>query len=62
LKPNRVEKRIKSAFLLKAENLSRGFETIFLERETLLLKRRLFGNNGGRAILKMHLVGSQKQF
>jgi hypothetical protein len=30
------------------------------EIETLLLKRRLFETIEGRAILKMHLVGSQK--
>jgi len=42
LKSNRVEKGIKSAFLLKAENLSRGFETIFLFNRNSFAKEETF--------------------
>jgi hypothetical protein len=42
LKPNRVEKRIKFAFLSKVENLSRGFETIFLWNRDSFAKDETF--------------------
>jgi hypothetical protein len=48
-------------FSFETGEIFKMFRNHFLWIEMILLKRD-FLNNGGRAILKMHLVGSQKQF